>query len=307
LVRTRPELVFLIDIGKSTAICAVVARLLGAKVIVDTGDLAFALARSTGSRSVLGLATVWLGERLTYLSASHVIVRGRAHLRFIRRKPATYAPDLAPPTACLSPAQALRERLGLKDSFIVGMVGSLQFAPRLGTCYGWDLIEALPHTPSHVFALIVGGGDGLPRLRARAAQLGVSERCRLVGPVPSAEVSEWISAMDVGLSTQSNDSVGAVRTTGKLPLYLACGCPVLASDVGEAKRLLGPLGWTIPYDGVVDRSYPTKLAAAVSRWARDPAGAADRRRQALEIASRAFNEDEVRRRVLSVVETELSR
>ena len=74
------------------------ARLLGVKVVLDTGDLAYALARSTGSHTGLGLLVVWLGERLTLALASHVIVRGRAHLEFVRGKPATFAPDL-PPTA----------------------------------------------------------------------------------------------------------------------------------------------------------------------------------------------------------------
>ena len=124
--------------------------------------------------------------------------------------------------------------------------------------------------------------------------------------MPSDEVAVWVSAMDAGLSTQTNDPVGAVRTTGKLPLYLACGCPVLASDVGEAEAAGRTAGWTIPYEGVVDRKYPARLAAAISDWAADPGGAADRRRQALELAARAFDEDEVRRRVLRVLEAALS-
>jgi glycosyltransferase involved in cell wall biosynthesis len=113
--------------------------------------------------------------------------------------------------------------------------------------------------------------------------------------------------MDAAISTQSNDAVGAVRTTGKLPLYLACGCPVLASHVGEAARLLGPLGWTIPYDGTVDRSYPERLAQAVDRWAADPAGTPARREQALSVYREAFDPEPVRARVWGVVDELLAR
>ena len=38
-----------------------------------------------------------------------------------------------------------------------------------------------------------------------------------------------LSIMDVCISTQSNDLVGMVRTTGKLPLYLAYGKYVIAN------------------------------------------------------------------------------
>lgn len=307
VARERPRVVYVVDVGLSTSAAAPVARLLGARLIVDTGDLAFALARSTGSRSAPGLAAVWAGERLSLALASHVIVRGTAHVELLGEDRATYAPDLPPPRLERHADRSLREELGLGDRFVVGLVGSLAHAPRLGTCYGWDLIEALPRTRQTVAALIVGDGDGAPTLRARAAELGVADRCRFVGAVPTSEIADWVGAMDAGISTQTNDAVGAVRTTGKLPLYLACGCPVLASDVGEARRLLGPLGWTIPYRGVVDRGYPVRLAAAIDRWAEDPAGAAARREEARALAREAFDPREVAARVSAVVDAELQR
>ena len=299
--RSRARVVYLIDIGISTTIAAVGARLLRRRVVIDTGDLAYELARSIGGRSRMGLAAVWLGERVALSSASHVIVRGTEHLRHVGR-PATFAPDLPPPSARPVPGHEARRALALEDAFVVGLVGSLNWAPRLGITYGWDLIEALPHTSPQVTALIVGDGSGRARLESRARALGVEQRCRFLGSVPSSEVVNWISAMDAAISTQTNDAVGAVRTTGKLPLYLACGCPVLASDVGEARRLLGPLGWTIRYDDVVDNEYPRRLASAIDRWVDDPGGAEDRRERALEIAASAFDVEAVRARVHAAVE-----
>lgn len=299
--RSRARVVYLIDIGVSTTIAAIGARVLRRRVVVDTGDLAYELARSVGGRSRLGLAAVWLGERAALSSASHVVVRGTEHLSHVGQ-PATFAPDLPPPSARPLPAEDTRRGLELEDAFVVGLVGSLNWAQRLGTTYGWDLIEALPYTPPQVTALIVGDGSGRARLESRARVLGVEQRCRFLGSVPSRDVVKWVSAMDAAISTQTNDAVGAVRTTGKLPLYLACGCPVLASDVGEARRLLGPLGWTIRYDDVVDEEYPRRLAAAIRRWADDPEGAADRRRQALDIAATAFDVGAVRARVQAAVE-----
>jgi len=293
LLRHRPTVVYLIDVGISTTFAAVVARALRRRVVVDTGDLVFELERSRGERSWLGLLLVRLGERLALAAAHHVVVRGRAHHRFLRGKSSTFVPDLAPPAAVPRDGAAIRERFELDGRFVVGLVGALRVAPRLGISYGWDLVEALPHTPASVAALIVGSGEGLDVLRRRAAELGVANRCVIAGPVPVSEIAEWIGAMDVALSTQTNDAVGSVRTTGKLPLYLACGCPVLASHVGEAPRLLGPLGWTVPYEGVVDREYPHRLAERIALWASDPAAMESRRAAARELYEAYFDPAEI--------------
>ncbi len=71
------------------------------------------------------------------------------------------------------------------------------------------------------------------------------------------------------LSTQTNDLVGNVRTTGKLPLYLAAGRFILASRVGEAAIILDD-DMLVDYDGVVDPTYPAKLAARVSQLLEAP-------------------------------------
>jgi hypothetical protein len=68
--------------------------------------------------------------------------------------------------------------------------------------------------------------------------------------------------IDVCLSTQTNDVVGQVRTTGKLPLYLAAGRYILASNVGEAARVLEP-EMLVPYEGVKDEQYPQKLSERI--------------------------------------------
>jgi len=298
----RPKVVYLVDVGLSTALAGVAARVTRRHVIVDTGDLVYKLERSRGERSHLGLAAVFVGERLALSSAHHIVVRGQEHQRVLAGKSTTFAPDLAPPRAEPRDGAPIRAQLGLEGCFVVGLVGTLRLAPRLGVCYGWDLVEALAKTPESVVGLIVGSGEGIEILRARAAELGVSGRCVTVGPVPSDEVATWIGAMDVALSTQSNDDVGAVRTTGKLPLYLACGCPVLASHVGEAARLLGPLGWTLPYQGVVDRTYPRRLAGRISLWASEPARMRERRQTARRLYERAFNENAIRGRVLELLD-----
>jgi len=68
--------------------------------------------------------------------------------------------------------------------------------------------------------------------------------------------------MDVCLSTQTNDMVGRLRLTSKVPLYLACGKYILASDVGEVRHIL-PEDMRLDYKGPKDTHYPVRLAAAL--------------------------------------------
>jgi hypothetical protein len=300
VLRSRARTIYLVDIGMSTTVAAMLGRLIGKRVVLDTGDAAFALARSVGTRTFLGLALVGLGEQLALHSAHQIVVRGRAHAQLVPR-PATHIPDLPPVGARPIDAKRLRARLGLERAFVVGLVGSLNFSPRLGTSYGWDLIEALPATGSEVVAVIIGDGSGLEPLRGRARELGVLDRCLFAGEVSFDQVGEYVSMMDAAISTQTNNVVGWVRTTGKLPLYLAYGCPVLASAVGEAANLLGALGWTLPYEGVVDREYPPRLAAAIERWRGDPDGAMDRRTAAVRLAAQAFDLQSMRVRLGEVI------
>jgi GT2 family glycosyltransferase len=294
------DVLYLVDVGKATTVAAVLGRLRRRRVVVDTGDAGYALTRSLGDRGPLGEALVGVGEQLALRCADEVVVRGRLHAERVPGR-ATHIPDLPPPGAGPLRSPGLAAELGLEDRFVVGLVGSLVFSPRHRISYGWDLVEALPETDPAVVALIVGDGSGLEPLRARAAALGVDDRCRFVGRVPVDRVSAYVGLMNAAISTQTNDVVGQVRTTGKLPLYLACGCPVLATHVGEAAALLGEHGWTIPYSGVVDRSYPSRLAATIEAWRLDPAGEPARRRTAQEIAAREFDLSVMRARLAEVL------
>jgi glycosyltransferase involved in cell wall biosynthesis len=113
-----------------------------------------------------------------------------------------------------------------------------------------------------VQAVMIGGGDGIDRMKERARHLGLTDRIHFLGYVPYDELPAYLSAFDVGLSKQTNDVVGQVRTTGKLPLYMACGRYVLATRVGEAAHVL-PDDMLIPFEGTDDPSYTDRLTQRV--------------------------------------------
>jgi len=90
-----------------------------------------------------------------------------------------------------------------------------------------------------------------------------------LGRLPYETLPEHLALLDICLSTQTNDAAGQVRTTGKLPLYLASGRFVLSTEVGEAARVLPP-DMLLPYDGTKDSSYPARLSARVESLLTEP-------------------------------------
>jgi glycosyltransferase involved in cell wall biosynthesis len=109
---------------------------------------------------------------------------------------------------------------------------------------------------------MIGDGSGIAVLRRRCVEYGIADLLEFAGRVPYGELPAWLRRFDICLSTQTNDVIGHVRTTGKLPLYLAAGRFVLASRVGEAARVLPP-EMLVEYNGGVDFDYPARLADRV--------------------------------------------
>lgn len=139
------------------------------------------------------------------------------------------------------------------------MIGSSIWSPRLGICYGWELVELIRLLADRpVEGVLIGDGSGIEILQKRCEEYGISGRVHFPGRVAYESLPAHLWGMDICLSTQTNDIPGQVRTTGKLPLYLAAGRFVLASRVGEAARIL-PEMMLVDYQGQVDRDYPAKL------------------------------------------------
>ena len=116
---------------------------------------------------------------------------------------------------------------------------------------------------------MIGNGSGIPHLKARCREYGIEDRMVFLDYVPYEKLPLYLGLIDVCLSTQTNDVVGQVRTTGKLPLYLAAGRYILASDVGEAARILDR-EMLVPYEGVKDEQYPRKLAERITNILEHP-------------------------------------
>jgi glycosyltransferase involved in cell wall biosynthesis len=272
----RPDLIYVMDTAYTGVLAGSIAKkITGCKLITDTGDVAYELAKSTGIYSQRQLALINSIEQMALRNSDRIVVRGSYHKTWLEKQgilKVAFVPDGVDMNA-VKPVDAtsLKTELGLDNNLVVGLVGTMAWSERHRMCYGWDIVEALGLLQDvPVKALLVGDGDGRSILESRVRELGISDRVVFTGQIPYDDLPRYLAAMDVCVSTQSNDLVGMVRTTGKLPLYLAYGKYIIATDVGEASRVLPGVGCLLPYQGVRDDAHPSRLATQLRKLLAEP-------------------------------------
>lgn len=121
---------------------------------------------------------------------------------------------------------AARRQLGIEDwEPVLGYVGS-----RPSERGGWQMLDVAKRLRAdfpHLGVVIVGEG-GEDRLRRRAAQLGLAQRCLIPGGVEYDAIPDFVNAFDIGFAL---DHPRRFRLVGnsyqKVREYLACGKSVV--------------------------------------------------------------------------------
>lgn len=124
---------------------------------------------------------------------------------------------------------ATRAALGLGDEPVVGFLGSMK--PWHGAERTYNLAKALG-----AVALMVGANPPPPPDGVRAI---------LTGQVDEAKAADLVAAMDLGLAPYGPDAPPWFCPL-KLVAYRAQGTPALASDLGDARALVGEGGEVLP-------------------------------------------------------------
>ena len=262
-------------------------------MLVDTGDAIYELSRISGGRGRIGLWLTKLLEQLALSISYRVVVRSTQHQQVLARQ--GILADVIPDGVDTSqfyprPEHDLRRQYNLEGFTVIGLLGSLVWNHRWEMCYGWELLEVVDQLRNRpVKGFIIGDGSGLAELKAQCAARGLENRVLFLGRISYDSLPGFLNLMDICLSTQTNDAAGQVRTTGKLPLYLACGRFVLASEVGEAARVLPP-DMLVPYCGTKDSEYPKRLASRVRSLLEHPESL-EQRNTSVRIARSHFDYD----------------
>ena len=94
------------------------------------------------------------------------------------------------------------------------------------------LIEALPALPD-VTLLVAGKGENESNYRALADRLGVPDRVRFLGSVPHDDLPALLAAADIMALVSESEGLANAWVEA-----LACGTPIIASDVGGIRELV---------------------------------------------------------------------
>lgn len=263
--RQRPSLVLMEGTGIGGGLAVILGRLVaGVPYVVSSGD---AVSPYLSARMPVMKPLFALYERmLCRFSAGFIgwtpYLVGRA-LSFGAPRAMTAAgwcDDRVTESERLAARARIRQQLGIgQDEIVIGLVGSLDWNPRVNYCYGWELVRAISQvTRPGVRVVIVGDGSGRAHLeKAAGDRLGKS--IVLTGKVSRADVPAYLAAMDIGSLPQSVDGVGSFRYTIKLSEYLAAGLPVVTGqiplaydlDEGWLWRLTGKSPWDPAYIGAL--------------------------------------------------------
>lgn len=132
--------------------------------------------------------------------------------------------------------ESLRNSLGLKDSPVIGFVGSFY------RYEGLDLlldaaVEISRHYPA-LRVLMVGGGWEESNLKAQAARIGVAERVIFTGRIPHADVHRYYGLIDVLVYPRRSNRLTELVTPLKPLEAMAQGRMLVASDVGGHRELI---------------------------------------------------------------------
>ncbi len=133
----------------------------------------------------------------------------------------------------------IRERYNI-DSPLVSYIGQLH-----GGQYAEQFIKAAKivlNQIKDITFMIVGGGYKLEELKALAEVLDMNENIIFTDSVAHQEVPLFMAAADIAVACFEDNDITRCKSPLKIAEYMSCGKPIVASNVGEVKNMLGGAG-----------------------------------------------------------------
>ncbi|MDQ2715862.1 MAG: glycosyltransferase [Chloroflexota bacterium] len=193
----------------------------------------------------------------------------------------------------------LRQHLGLSSNTrIVLYSGNLQADRTLD-----NLVRAARFVEPDAVIVLMGRNVGSMQaeLEALVAREGLTERVKILPPVPYEELLAWIASADIGAIVYA--PAGSLNAPPQLPNkffeYVMCGLPVIASRLPAIVEMIE----TYDVGRIVPSVEPAALGAEINAMLTDRAGLEGMRRHALEAARRDLNWEKESQVLLRLYET----
>ena len=115
----------------------------------------------------------------------------------------------------------IRNELNLGEQLVIGHVG--RFNPQKNHSFLLEIFSALLKKEPSAVLLLVGGGEDLPKIQAKAQTLGIAENIRFLGV--RSDVADLMQAMDVFVFPSLYEGLPVTMVEAQ-----ASGLPCLISD-----------------------------------------------------------------------------
>lgn len=184
-------------------------------------------------------------ERMAFKRASGAIPGNREAMDVLRRRgftgPAAVIPHHGVDVNFFKrwDASTLRRKLGVQDRFLIGYVGRVVQEKGIAT-----LLGALARLPRACMLLIIGSGPARPRFKSLADDLGIGNRVCWIPWVPTAELPQYMNAIDVLVLPSVTTGHWKEQLGRVLIEAMACETCVVGSDSGEIPNVIGGAGLT---------------------------------------------------------------
>ncbi|HAJ56498.1 MAG TPA: hypothetical protein DCL35_01875 [Candidatus Omnitrophica bacterium] len=139
-------------------------------------------------------------------------------------------------------AAAIREKYNISGPLVL-YIGQLHGAQYVDLLLG--AANIVLHKNPDVRFMVVGDGFSKSRLKEHALRLGIGERVIFTGAVGHDLVPSYIAAADICTAVFKDTDVTRCKSPLKIVEYMACGKPIVASDVGEVRSMLAGVGMLV--------------------------------------------------------------
>jgi glycosyltransferase involved in cell wall biosynthesis len=158
---------------------------------------------------------------------------------------------------------------GIKREWIDTERRSNSYICYTGSLYSWKGIDTLIKAMKYLLnerLVIVGGGGRLEELKNLAETEGVAERVIFVGAVPHTSIPQYLSQAKIAVIPNIPEGPSRFSSPLKLFEYMACGLPIVASDIPVFQEILREGENALLFKS----GDPVSLALKIERLARDP-------------------------------------
>jgi len=261
---------YVLDVGPRALLTYLFLRFFGKKykLTVDTGDIPYQFLKFKKA-SFLRIIMMYITEKVLFFISSKIIVRGAYHKKILSKYGKVF---FIPDGVIVSDfdnfnsekLNKLKKRINPEGNFSIGVLGSIIFFKGMEGCYGKEIIEILEELKDlPLKAIIIGDGDGLDYLKNLAKEKNVLDKVTFTGRINYSNLSEYLRLIDVCFLPLADHESMKVRTTGKLPLYLASNRYIISTQIGDAKNYLKNNGKIIYWRGLQDKTWSKRASKEV--------------------------------------------